>query len=259
LLEIVEKRESLVSAFRKADEVLRNAVQGISDLITVPGLINLDFADVRTVMANMGIALMGTGISEGESRAVNAANMAIHSPLLEDTTVDGAKGILINISASSDLTLMEVSEASEVIEDAADEEAHIIFGAVLDDNLGPFMKVTVIATGFDQRAAAQAAAAQKQRVRSLVRRRSWSCRRKRLPPPARPAVVEPRRSVVDLGEYKRPAAEAPSAPHSRRKKMAEAAAQLESAEPDYQNLEIPTLPETQLRLSEWMNGNDRSP
>jgi cell division protein FtsZ len=253
LLEIVEKRESLVSAFRKADEVLRNAVQGISDLITVPGLINLDFADVRTVMANMGIALMGTGIAEGENRAVNAATAAIRSPLLEDTTVDGAKGILINISAASDLTLMEVSEASEIIEDAADEEAHIIFGAVLDDSLGPAMKVTVIATGFDQqRSSTQSLASPAQKQRGASRRAAAAAPATQAQPQPEPVAAEPaargteppRRPVVEIGDYvkPRPGAEPPRPAAARLKKTAEGGmAGIESTEPDYQNLEIPTF------------------
>ncbi len=149
LLEIVEKKETLMGAFRKADEVLRHAVQGISDLIIVPGLINLDFADVRTVMGNMGMALMGTGIAEGDNRAHDAAMQAIRSPLLEDTSIDGARGILINISGSTGLSLMEVNEAAEIVRGAAAADVHVIFGAVLDDALEGFMKVTVIATGFE--------------------------------------------------------------------------------------------------------------
>jgi cell division protein FtsZ len=244
LLEIVEKKESLMSAFRKADEVLRNAVQGISDLITVPGLINLDFADVRTVMANMGIALMGTGIAEGEGRAAAAATAAIRSPLLEDTTVDGAKGILINISAASDLTLMEVSEAAHIIEEAADDEAHIIFGAVLDDSLGPAMKVTVIATGFDQKPTSAAAASAAQAKRQPRKTAAHAA------PAPEPVAAEPaaaaargpaegRRPVVDLGDYgnKRNPGEVPGVV---RRKRAEAPVQ-EGTEPDYQNLEIPTF------------------
>jgi cell division protein FtsZ len=139
---------SLLDTFRKADEVLLQAVKGISDLITVNGLINLDFADVRTVMSEMGMALMGTGTASGENRAIEAAQRAISSPLLEDITICGARGILINITGGADLTLYEVNEASTLVQEEAHEEANIIFGAVIDENLRKEMRVTVIATGF---------------------------------------------------------------------------------------------------------------
>ena len=139
---------SLGAAFQIADDILRQAVQGISDLITIPGEINLDFADVKTIMAGMGMALMGTGIARGENRAVEAAQKAISSPLLEDASIDGAKGVLINITGGPDMTLHEVSEASTLIQKTADTEANIIFGTVIDPNMTEDMKVTVIATGF---------------------------------------------------------------------------------------------------------------
>ena len=142
------KKTTLLDAFKKADEVLLHAVKGISDLITIPGLVNLDFNDVRTVMSEMGMAFMGIGRSSGENRAVEAAQKAISSPLLEDISIDGAKGILINITAGPDLTLFEVNEASTLIQEDAHEEANIIFGAVIDENAGDEMRVTVIATGF---------------------------------------------------------------------------------------------------------------
>jgi cell division protein FtsZ len=142
------KKTTLLDAFKKADEVLLHAVKGISDLITIPGLVNLDFNDVRTVMSEMGMAFMGIGRSSGENRAVEAARKAISSPLLEDISIDGAKGILINITAGPDLTLFEVNEASTLIQEDAHEEANIIFGAVIDENAGDEMRVTVIATGF---------------------------------------------------------------------------------------------------------------
>jgi cell division protein FtsZ len=150
LLATLERGTSLFDAFRIADDILRQAVQGISDLITVPGLINLDFADVKTVMAGMGMALMGTGTGEGENRAVDAAKKAISSRLLEDGSIQGARGVLINITGSQDLLLHEVSEASSIIHDAADPEANIIFGAVLDERMQGEVKITVIATGFDK-------------------------------------------------------------------------------------------------------------
>ena len=148
LLSTVDRNTSLQSAFLIADDVLRQAVQGISDLITIPGEINLDFADVKTIMSGMGMALMGTGIATGENRAVEAAQRAISSPLLEDATIDGARGVLINITGGPGMTLYEVSEASNLIHETAHEEANIIFGTVIDDSMGESIKVTVIATGF---------------------------------------------------------------------------------------------------------------
>ncbi|WP_251440903.1 cell division protein FtsZ [Veillonella intestinalis] len=147
LLQVVDKKTPLNEAFRTADDVLRQGIKGISDLITVPGLINLDFADVKTIMTNQGEALMGIGIGEGENRAVDAAKMAINSPLLE-TSIEGAKGILLNITGSNDLSLFEINEAAEIISEAADPEANIIFGSVIDENLGDRVQITVVATGF---------------------------------------------------------------------------------------------------------------
>ncbi len=148
LLSFVERGTPLGEAFRIADDVLRQAVQGISDLITVPGEINVDFADVRTIMTGMGMALMGTGLAKGEHRAIEAAQRAISSPLLEETSIEGAKGVLINISGGRDMTLHEVAEAARIISDAVDTEANIISGMVIDERLEDEMKVTVIATGF---------------------------------------------------------------------------------------------------------------
>jgi cell division protein FtsZ len=148
LLQVVERRTSIIEAFKVADDVLRQGVQGITDLITVPGLINLDFADVRTIIRNAGSALMGIGISSGEHRGVEAARAAISSPLLE-SSIEGATGILLNITGGPDLGLFEVNEAAEVIASAADPDANIIFGAVIDDGMGDQVRVTVIATGFD--------------------------------------------------------------------------------------------------------------
>ncbi|HEY0003703.1 MAG TPA: cell division protein FtsZ [Pyrinomonadaceae bacterium] len=150
LLHTVERNSSLSDSFKVADDVLRQAVQGISDLITVPGLINLDFADVKAIMAGMGLALMGAGRASGEHRAMEATHQAISSPLLEEATIEGAKGVLINITGGPDLTLYEVNEASSIIREAADEDANIIFGAVIDENMRDEMKITVIATGFDK-------------------------------------------------------------------------------------------------------------
>jgi cell division protein FtsZ len=149
LLQVVEKRTTVTDAFRIVDDVLRQGVQGISDLITVPGLINLDFADVKTIMTNAGSALMGIGHGTGETRAADAARQAIMSPLLEQS-IDGARGVLFTITGGPDLTLFEVNEAAEIIHAAADPEANIIFGAVIDERLQNDVKISVIATGFDQ-------------------------------------------------------------------------------------------------------------
>ena len=153
LLHTVERGVSLADSFKVADDVLKQAVQGISDLITIPGLINLDFADVKAIMAGMGLALMGAGRASGENRAILATQQAISSPLLEEATIEGAKGVLINITGGIDLTLFEVNEASTIIREAADEDANIIFGAVIDESMLDEMKITVIATGFDRESA----------------------------------------------------------------------------------------------------------
>jgi cell division protein FtsZ len=153
LLSIVERRTSILDAFREADNVLRQGVQGITDLITIPGLINLDFADVRTIMQDAGSALMGIGSASGENRSTEAARNAISSPLLEQS-VEGASGILLNITGGSDLGLFEVNEAAEIIQSAADTNANIIFGSVIDEGLSDEVRVTVIATGFDRGRAA---------------------------------------------------------------------------------------------------------
>ncbi len=151
LLAVVERGTPLVEAFKVADTVLLQAVQGISDLILVPGLINLDFADVRTIMAGMGMALMGAGVGKGEHRALDAAQKAVASPLLDETSIDDARGILINFTGGSDLSLHEVEEAARIVQEAAHEEAHIIFGAVIDPSLQDEVRITVIATGFSER------------------------------------------------------------------------------------------------------------
>lgn len=159
LLAIIDRTTALVAAFGTADDVLRQAIQGISDLILVPGLINLDFADVKTIMAGMGMAMMGTGIASGENRALDAARNAISSPLLEDASVQGARGVIINVTGGPDLSLVEVSEASLIIQEAAHEDANIIFGAVVDPALAGKVKITVIATGFQTAASRRSAAA----------------------------------------------------------------------------------------------------
>jgi len=155
LLTIIDRKTTMSEAFATADDVLRQAIQGISDLILVPGLINLDFADVKTIMSGMGMAMMGTGIMSGENRTIEAAKAAISSPLLEGAQVNGARGVIINITGGSDMSLMEVNEASLLIQEAAHEDANIIFGAVVDPKLEGRVKVTVIATGFEPAVARQ--------------------------------------------------------------------------------------------------------
>jgi cell division protein FtsZ len=163
LLQVVEKQTTVVDAFRMADDVLRQGVQGITDLITVPGLVNLDFADVRTIMRDAGSALMGIGTASGDNRAAEAARAAVSSPLLE-SSIDGATGILLNITGGPDIGLFEVNEAAEVVTSAADPNANIIFGAVIDEAMGDDVRITVIATGFGgqrrrRRGSAEASAA----------------------------------------------------------------------------------------------------
>jgi cell division protein FtsZ len=149
LLQVAEKKTSIIDAFRIADDVLRQGVQGISDLIAIPGLVNLDFADVKTIMMETGLAHMGIGRASGENRAEEAAKMAIHSPLLE-TSIEGARGVLLNITGGADLGIFEVNIAAELVQKSADPDANIIFGAVIDENLKDEMLITVIATGFDR-------------------------------------------------------------------------------------------------------------
>jgi cell division protein FtsZ len=198
---VVDKGTTMQEAFRVADSVLLNATRGISDLITVTGLVNVDFADVRTIMTEMGQALMGTGFGTGENRAIESAQEAISSPLLEDMSIAGASGVLINITGGADLSLHEVSEVSSVIHDAAGEDAHIIFGAVIDNNMKGEIRVTVIATGIGGRRGREVArpAASKSRVES-----AWSPTRREEARPE-PAYAQ----VVPMGEPAR--AEEPAA------------------------------------------------
>lgn len=149
LLSISGRNMSLPDAFKKADDILYNGVKGISDLIMVPGLINLDFADVKNVMSEMGLALMGTGVAGGDNRAIEAAQKAISSPLLEDNSIQGARGVLLNITGGPEMTLFEVNEASSLVQAEAHEDANIIFGTVVDETMGEEIRITVIATGFD--------------------------------------------------------------------------------------------------------------
>jgi cell division protein FtsZ len=149
LLQIVDKKTPMIQAFREADNVLRQGVQGISDLIAVPGLINLDFADVKTIMSNQGTALMGIGLAKGKDRAVEAAKKAISSPLLE-TSIDGAQGVLMNITGGSNLSLYEVQEAADIVSSAADKELNMIFGSIINEDFKDEIMITVIATGFSE-------------------------------------------------------------------------------------------------------------
>jgi len=213
LLNFVERGTPLSEAFRIADDVLRQAVQGISDLITVPGEVNVDFADVRTIMTGMGMALMGTGVAKGDNRALEAAQRAISSPLLEETSIQGAKGVLINISGGHDLTLYEVAEAAQIIAEAVDPDANIISGMVIDETLDEAMKVTVIATGFDEVASGERPTPHPELVRSRERRAPVETTEERDPvlfhdEPRAPAArrAEPRRP-------ERPAAAAPDEHH----------------------------------------------
>jgi len=175
LMECVEQGTSFFEAFRIADDILRQAVQGISDIITIPGIINRDFADVKTIMSGQGYAVMGTAVASGTNRAVDAANRAINSPLLEDNCIQGAQGILINITGSSTLSLHEVHEASSVIQQAAHENANIIFGAVMDDAMKEAVKITVIAAGFRE------VAARKSQSRPSYLPKTWRAGREQQP------------------------------------------------------------------------------
>jgi len=169
LLSIVDRNTPLTEAFDIANQVLYGATRGISELITVPGLINVDFADVRTVMREMGDAVMGSGIASGEHRAVEAANAAISSPLLDDVNISGAQGVLVNITGGPTMSLVEVEEATEIIHEAAGEDANVILGAVIDDDLTEEIMVTVIATGFNRRSATPGAAKISKIIRTEVK------------------------------------------------------------------------------------------
>jgi len=176
LLSIIDRRTTMTDAFTLADDVLRQAIQGISDLILVPGMINLDFADVKTIMSGMGVAMMGTGMAEGENRAMQAAQKAIASPLLEDSSVNGARGVIINVTGGPDLSLIEVNEASCIIQEAAHEDANIIFGAVVDPDLVGKVKITVIATGFDRKVSRVAATGLSQTPVDMTRYQEYAQR-----------------------------------------------------------------------------------
>ena len=206
LIEVVERRTSIIDAFRMADDVLRQGVQGITDLITVPGLINLDFADVRTIMQDAGASLMGIGTASGENRAAEAARAAISSPLLE-TTVAGATGVLLNITGGSDLGLFEIDEAASIIRQAAHDDCNVIFGAVIDETSGDAIRVTVIATGFEGADAPPAASSGGEREPRYGRRE-----REREPAPSAPArraPAETARPALTLEQSERKGFEIP--------------------------------------------------
>jgi len=199
LLAVADERTTLLDTFKKADEVLLNAVQGISDLITIPGLINVDFADVRTIMSNMGVALMGTGSATGDARALTAARLAVESPLLEDVQIDGATGILINITGGPDMTLVEVNQACSLIQEAAHEDANIIFGSVIDDEMGEVLKITVIATGFATRDARRIERTDATRVVRGTPQGSLALPAVTAPSPSRAPRVAPARTARPQG------------------------------------------------------------
>ncbi len=199
LLATIGRTTSLNDAFTNADDVLRQAIQGISDLILVPGMINLDFADVKTIMAGMGLAIMGTGLAEGDNRAMNAANLAISSPLLEDASVKGARGVIINVTGGPDLSLIEVSEASAIIQEAAHDEANIIFGAVVDPRMEGKVKITVIATGFDRPTLAKTVAASSvQTPVDLQSYAAWKESGERVAAAGGSRMTVSRRAVLDI-------------------------------------------------------------
>ncbi|HTW23611.1 MAG TPA: cell division protein FtsZ [Candidatus Baltobacteraceae bacterium] len=189
LMECVEPGTSFFEAFRIADDILRQAVQGISDIITIPGIINRDFADVKTIMSGQGYAVMGTAVANGSNRAVDAANRAINSPLLEDNCINGAQGILINVTGSSSLSLHEIHEASSIIQKAAHENANIIFGAVQDDAMKESVKITVIAAGFRE------VANKKTHTRPSYLPKTWKAGREAEEPVAA-SVAPPQTNVV---------------------------------------------------------------
>jgi cell division protein FtsZ len=210
LLAVIDRHTSMLDAFSTADDVLRQAIQGISDLILVPGLINLDFADVKTIMSGMGVAMMGTAMADGASRAIDAAQKAISSPLLEDASVNGARGVIVNVTGGPDMSLMEVNEALTIIQEAAHEDANIIFGAVVDSSLKERVKITVIATGFDQKDRSQATAAASTNP-TPVDLQSYTSHlaAQRVPagPPAPDPAMQPRLTIT-----RRPALELPFTP-----------------------------------------------
>jgi cell division protein FtsZ len=213
LLAIIDRATPLTEAFATADDVLRQAIQGISDLILMPGLINLDFADVKTIMSGMGLAMMGTGIAEGQDRAVEAARRAISSPLLEGASVNGARGVIINVTGGEDLSLVEVSDASTIVQEAADEDANIIFGAVVDPSLKGRVKITVIATGFELGAAVRPTASTAQTPVDMTPYADVArLRAEPAPTVPQPRLSIARRSLLDLPQAAAAAGQAAGSP-----------------------------------------------
>jgi cell division protein FtsZ len=204
LLEIVDKNTPMLEAFREADNVLRQGVQGISDLIAIPGLINLDFADVKTVMTEKGSALMGIGIAQGENRAAEAAKKAISSPLLE-TSIDGAKGVLMNITGGSNLSLYEVNEAADIVSTASDDEVNMIFGSVIQEDLKEEIVVTVIATGFDEKEnkTGSAGRSRMQTTRSMGTTHASPGREEPFQQPSRHSAAEEQQDELDIPAFLR--------------------------------------------------------
>jgi len=248
LLAVIDRHTSMLDAFSTADDVLRQAIQGISDLILVPGLINLDFADVKTIMSGMGVAMMGTALAEGSARAVDAAQKAIASPLLEDASVNGARGVIINVTGGPDMSLMEVNDALTIIQEAAHEDANIIFGAVVDPTLNGCVKITVIATGFEHMRSARSAPAAAPGVTptdlqsyttQLASNRQGSAPASAAPDP----LVQPRLTIA-----RRPPVELPFTTHRPAVAAASSAAPNAdvAAEPELKDLDVPAF----LRRSE---------
>lgn len=200
LLSVIDRQTTMVDAFVTADDVLRQAIQGISDLILVPGLINLDFADVKTIMAGMGVAMMGTAVADGQSRSVDAATRAISSPLLEDASMKGARGVIVNVTGGADLSLIEVHEALTIIHESAHEDANIIFGAVVDENLAGRVKITVIATGFDPPGAVRTMTASAPAASTPVDMQAYTLRLRgaEAAAPVQPRASAARRLALDL-------------------------------------------------------------
>jgi cell division protein FtsZ len=232
LLSTIDRATSMSDAFARADDVLRQAIQGISDLILVPGLINLDFADVKTIMSRMGIAIMGTGVATGDDRARLAATAAVSSPLLEDNSMQGARGVIINVTGGSDLTLSEVSDASDIIYSAAHEDANIIFGAVVDHAMEGKVKITVIATGFDRLRVSQSPAAEA-RIKTPTELDSYAALKAKAPEPIianTSRVIVSRRRGLDL----------PMLPVAGQVEAAEAAAAA-ADDPDASPFDVPAF------------------
>lgn len=238
LLSISHDKTSLLDTFKKADDVLLQAVKGISDLINIRGLINLDFADIRTVMSSQGMAIMGTGAATGDNRAVEAATQAISSPLLENISIDGATGIIINITGGRDLSLHEVDEASTLITEAAHEDAEIIFGAVIDETLGDEVRVTVIATGFGAEAVKLAGP---NMYSYQVQQAPQYPQHPQFYPPQAPQYPQPQQAVPQYQQMVPPAP--PTMPSMQQQHAQHMAPQASIAAPQHQQQQVPPMME----------------